>query len=372
LGDERGLQALQIDDRKRRGAAFHLAADIHGAAVDGRHARASGKTQVDDLGFLKRALFVDRKHMQLAIARHHVQGFAVSRRHARGIHQRAKGNRADNGTCTAQRLDGTGAGCHDRVAADVNGAAPVISFVGIVMLPHHCTRKDIDAGEEAIVVGTGGEIHIARAHIRIVVVNRDRGVRLCRIAELVGGPHSSQVVGRKSLHGTAVKRDHDHALSVNGARGVADGGDEVSLRDHFARRRIDLEQAVVYGKVHETVYDDGLAGVGVLRAGVLLVVERPVRLHIVGRSCRCGGTGLVASPIRLPIGARRGGVDRHLVEVRKHVRSMHPGNGVAGFERKPSCAVDGLPVDQAIPSTFERNARWRGYGNEIPNRTLFE
>ena len=178
LGDERGCQAIQVDDRKRRGTAFHLATDVHGAAVDGRHAGTSGKAQIDDLGFIDGALFVDRKHMQLAIAGHHVQGFAVGRRHARRVHQRAKGNRADNGARTAQHLDGTGAGCHDRVAVNVHGATPVVPFASVVVLPHHCARKDIDAGEEAVVVGTGGEVHITGAHIRIVAVDRDRGIGL--------------------------------------------------------------------------------------------------------------------------------------------------------------------------------------------------
>ena len=359
---------IKVDNRQRR-ATGNLAADNQLVAIQRRHAGASRKTQVDDALFgnarsgirITRTTVRNRQNVQLAIARNQISMATVGGEHTGGVNDSPNGNASKHSARRlAEHLNGTGAGGNQNKAVTHGSARPVITLIGVDVLPGNGTGQDIDARQMAVVIHALTIVDINGADIEIVAIDRQLRIRLSSFAHRVGNPNRRERIGRQSLDRTAIERDDDQAVRINRTRRVANRSLKIRLGQHLARLGIDLKQALVDGEIHIAVYDNRLARVGVRGARIGLPIKRPRacqrarrRGHVLDH--RIG----IAAPVGFPIGrARSARINYDFIGIRNGIASsISPDDLVTRLEH--IVAIELRPrnaVDKERPSTRQLGA----------------
>ena len=166
---------------------------------------------------------------------------AVSRKHASGVDNRSNRNTSEHiARRLAEHLDGTGTGGNqDKVIAH-RRARPVITLVGIDMLPRNSAGQDVNTRQMTVIVRTLSIVDINGADIEVIAINCQLRIRLSSLAHGVGDPNRCERVSRQSLDRTAVKRNNNQTVRINRARGVTDRSLKIRLGKDLARLGVNL------------------------------------------------------------------------------------------------------------------------------------
>ena len=352
-GDELRLICGKVDDRERRGVAL-LAADDELAARERRRAGAAGKARVHNGVRPELAALAERDHVELAVARHHVDVRAVRGDDRVGVDDRAELDARDHvARLLAQHLERAGARGGDEVVARARRAVPVVALVGLEVRPGDAAVGEPDAHEMAVVVGAGRVVDVDRAHVDVPLVadlvDGDGTVGLRVLAHGLGRPGALHGLGRDGLDAAALQGHDDEAVRDDRSGSEAHARHEVARSDDLARGVVDLEELLAGGEEDVAVGDDGLGRGLAVRA----VVEGPRRARVALRGQRIGRGGAgaavaVAGPLGIPVIVRVG--RRLRVGLGRRVGLVDPGDLVAGLDGDAARhGGRGLAVDVEMP-----------------------
>ena len=177
-GNQRRSKVVgKIDNRQRR-SARNLATDNQLVAIQRGHAGTSRKPQIDNalFGNVRRGLCLcarQRQHVKLAVTRNYIGMFAIFGQHAGGVDKGPERNASEHiARRLAEHLHSTSARGNQNKTVAHRGARPVITLVGVDVLPRNSAGQDIDARQMAVVVSVRSVIDINGANIEIVTINR--------------------------------------------------------------------------------------------------------------------------------------------------------------------------------------------------------